>query len=105
MQIRILVAAFQKSNGADWTKREVVALSKRTNLSESQVYKWAWDQKKKLQGNSVPSSRPSLENVFRDEFGGYCCKRQKRSGESCETISICESLGLDIEQIAKRIVQ
>ena len=33
----------------DWTKEQVTELSAASGLTESQVYKWAWDQKKKLQ--------------------------------------------------------
>jgi len=59
-----------------------MSLSKRTGLSESQVYKWAWDQKKKMNGGSDSCTSDSLQfnkanstTVTRDEFGGYSCKR------------------------------
>ena len=31
----------------NWTKDKIVHMSKITGLSQSQVYKWCWDQKKK----------------------------------------------------------
>ena len=43
----MLIQAFKKNT--DWSKEEVAELSKNSGLTESQVYKWAWDQKKKLQ--------------------------------------------------------
>ena len=101
-QIRILLNAFVKSNGDDWNKQKVTNLSRKTGLSESQVYKWAWDQKKKIQGQTK-NDRGSITNVFRDEFGGYCCKRQKLNGETTDqndTASICQQLELDIDKIA-----
>lgn len=36
-----------------WTNEDMVKIAKRTGLSKSQVYKWNWDQKKKL--NILPS--------------------------------------------------
>jgi metal-sulfur cluster biosynthetic enzyme len=36
-----------------WTNEDMVKIAKKTGLSKSQVYKWNWDQKKKL--NILPS--------------------------------------------------
>ena len=94
----MLIQAFKKNT--DWSKEEVAELSKNSGLTESQVYKWAWDQKKKLQTTqtnyqtnltkSVDSEKDKKQTkkiedqsdkqidsaeVIRDEFGGYCCKR------------------------------
>ena len=46
----MLIVEFKKCS--DWTKEQVAQLSVSSGLSESQVYKWAWDQKKKLQSSS-----------------------------------------------------
>ena len=46
----MLIVEFKKC--PDWTKEQVTKLSEQSGLSESQVYKWAWDQKKKLQTSS-----------------------------------------------------
>jgi len=32
----------------NWNKDTIVRMAKITGLSESQVYKWFWDQKKKV---------------------------------------------------------
>ena len=45
-QIQLLIQAFKKS--PDWSKEQVAGLAQASGLTESQVYKWAWDQKKKL---------------------------------------------------------
>ena len=31
----------------NWTKEKIIRMSQITGLSQSQVYKWCWDQKKK----------------------------------------------------------
>ena len=46
----MLIVEFKRC--PDWTKEQVAQLSVQSGLSESQVYKWAWDQKKKLQTSS-----------------------------------------------------
>ncbi len=50
-------------------------------------------------------------DFFRDEFGGYCCKRSKRGTELKQSVweismppNICDLLHLDIEGIAIQIV-
>jgi hypothetical protein len=45
-QIQMLILAFKRNT--EWSKEEVTELSQQSGLTESQVYKWAWDQKKKL---------------------------------------------------------
>jgi len=38
----------QELSGEDnWNKDTIVRMAKITGLSQSQVYKWCWDQKKK----------------------------------------------------------
>jgi hypothetical protein len=44
-QLKILKAEYEK--GSEWSKEKITRVSKITGLSESQVYKWCWDQKKK----------------------------------------------------------
>jgi len=36
-----------------WTNEDVERISKKSGLKEAQVYKWNWDQKKKL--NIIPN--------------------------------------------------
>lgn len=45
-QLLVLQKEFRLES--EWTKHEVKRLSSITGLSESQVYKWAWDYRKKL---------------------------------------------------------
>ena len=45
-QIKVLKVEF--CSNPTWGKEQVTELSIRTGLSESQVYKWGWDYKKKL---------------------------------------------------------
>jgi hypothetical protein len=35
----------------NWSKEKIVKMSDLTGLSQSQVYKWCWDQKKKQAKN------------------------------------------------------
>lgn len=46
-QLKILKAEFGK--GDAWNKDKITHVAKITGLSESQVYKWCWDQKKKVE--------------------------------------------------------
>jgi len=51
-QVKFLIQEFDKN--PFWTKKLVLDLSSKTGLSESQVYKWNWDYRKKirkLEGN------------------------------------------------------
>ena len=50
-QIKKLEEEFQKN--PHWTNEDVDKISKDLKLDKSQVYKWNWDQKKKL--NILPS--------------------------------------------------
>lgn len=45
-QMRVLEYEFARD--PEWTKERLYELSRLTGLSEGQIYKWGWDQKKKL---------------------------------------------------------
>ena len=86
----------------EWTKELVAVLSSKTGLSESQVYKWNWDQRKKF----VEGSESLDAEVTRDEFGGYCCKRWgKFNDDFDDNDNICDILGLDIEKKALELAK
>jgi len=51
----------------EWGRETVEYLKNNTQLSYTQIYKWGWDQKKKVQNNPNGKMVPSI-----DEFGGYC---------------------------------
>jgi hypothetical protein len=44
----------------NWTKEKIMRMAQVTGLSQSQVYKWCWDQKKK-QVKSRDDSKKYLE--------------------------------------------
>ena len=46
-QLKVLAQEFQICT--EWDKDKITKLSKKTGLSEAQIYKWSWDQKKKIQ--------------------------------------------------------
>lgn len=98
-QIQELIIEFRINQ--EWTKEKVAQLSEYTGLSESQVYKWNWDQRKKF--------NLDLENmeaeVSRDEFGGYCCKKWGKLDDFENDDNICKQLGLDVERLALEIVK
>lgn len=58
LQLKILKSEFGK--GDNWNKDKITSVAKMTGLSESQVYKWCWDQKKKVE---------EQENAFKPESG------------------------------------
>jgi hypothetical protein len=70
-QLKILKWEFEKEGF--WNKDKILNVAKITGLSESQVYKWCWDQKKKKtddgkeEGKETPSSDDDMasnkENV------------------------------------------
>lgn len=51
-----------------------------TQLSYTQIYKWGWDQKKKVEKNPHARKIPTI-----DEFGGYC-KFENTSNESLSKV-------------------
>ena len=37
----------------NWSKETLLEVSRKTGLSEAQVYKWGWDQKRKKYGPEI----------------------------------------------------
>lgn len=72
-----------------------------TGLSESQVYKWNWDQRKKFNYDIELIDA----EVTRDEFGGYCCKRWGKLDDFGYDDNICDLLNLNIEEKALELVK
>ena len=50
-QLKTLMREFDRN--ANWSKETLLDVSKKTGLSEAQVYKWGWDQKRKKYGPEV----------------------------------------------------
>ncbi len=67
-QLQMLVKEF-KSN-PDWTKEIMLQVSLKTGLSEAQVYKWGWDQKRKMQDpdHDVESELKMLKREEEEEL-------------------------------------
>jgi hypothetical protein len=51
----------------EWTQETVEYVKLHTQLNYVQIYKWGWDQKKKVEKNPEAMKIPTI-----DEFGGYC---------------------------------
>lgn len=64
-EINLLERCFAKDQ--DWNRDTVEFLKTNTQLSYTQIYKWGWDQKKKVEKNPNAKKIPTI-----DEFGGYC---------------------------------
>ena len=47
-----------------WSKEKLHWISKRTNLTEAQVYKWGWDQKRKKFGEAEAVRMRQFENIL-----------------------------------------
>ena len=49
-QLKVLKMEYQKDEF--WSKEKILKISQSTGLTESQVYKWCWDQKKKIESDT-----------------------------------------------------
>ena len=47
-----------------WSKETLMMISQKTGLSEGQVYKWGWDQKRKKFGIEVAEKMRQYENAL-----------------------------------------
>ncbi|OMJ86448.1 hypothetical protein SteCoe_12028 [Stentor coeruleus] len=90
-QLEILYQEFQQY--PDWDKQHISRIMKRTGLTEAQIYKWGWDQKKKLgyqekvkkleKSNlselfaSLPDVKPIIREPSQSEWWIFSC---------CETL-------------------
>lgn len=61
-QLKSLVREFERN--PNWTKETLLEVSRKTGLSEAQVYKWGWDQKRKKYG-------PELAALMMPPFEGF----------------------------------
>lgn len=68
IQLKILKSEFSK--GDSWNKEKISHVSQITGLSESQVYKWCWDQKKKIE---------EQETCYKTDCGKLKAEHQLRS--------------------------
>lgn len=57
MQLKILKAEYLKNK--EWSKELITKISDMTGLTESQIYKWNWDQKKKEEDEATTQTSAS----------------------------------------------
>lgn len=57
-QVQVLVEEYNMN--PCWSKESVSALAEKTGLSETQVYKWGWDYKKKLRKQAIKKNIKEL---------------------------------------------
>ena len=50
-QLKTLMREFDRN--PNWSKETLLEVSRKTGLSEAQVYKWGWDQKRKKYGPEI----------------------------------------------------
>lgn len=58
-QLKILKNFFEKDQ--NWSKDIITNIAKITGLTESQVYKWCWDQKKKIEEDEIENKNGESE--------------------------------------------
>ena len=63
-QLKTLMREFERN--PNWSKDTLLEVSRKTGLSEAQVYKWGWDQKRKKYG-------PELAALMMPGFEEYEC--------------------------------
>lgn len=61
-QLKTLMREFERN--PSWSKDTLLEVSRKTGLSEAQVYKWGWDQKRKKYG-------PELAALMMPPFEGF----------------------------------
>jgi hypothetical protein len=55
----------------NWSKETLLEVSRKTGLSEAQVYKWGWDQKRKKYGPELAAlMMPGFEEYEGLKLGG-----------------------------------
>jgi len=105
-----------------WDKAKIKEISQRVELDQAQIYKWWWDQTRKMQRRAKERTqvealqrKRGLENVdpqlltlpTHDEFGGYCSRlritAEEVQGRCEEEEEVCGSLTelLEIDVDAK----
>ena len=57
-----MLTEFEKN--PHWSKETLLMIAKKTSLTEAQVYKWGWDQKRKKFGVEEAERMRQFENVL-----------------------------------------
>ena len=61
-QLEELASAFDTE--PHWSKETLAEISRKTSLTEAQVYKWGWDQKRKKFGVAEAERMRQYENIL-----------------------------------------
>lgn len=85
IQLKILKNEYDQAGSAIWTKEKITAVSNKTGLSESQVYKWCWDQKKK---NDLKSTNGKKSGFFLNCENSFVKKENQFSEMSVPRFSL-----------------
>ena len=85
-QVKMLEAELEAN--PHWTNEDMEKIAKKIGLSKSQVYKWNWDQKKKL--NILPSKVyvVQLPNEFIDSKTGQIVIKNAEDFKKLKTLNI-----------------
>lgn len=98
-QIRTLKAEY--TSGTLWSKEKIEEMSRVTGLSEAQVYKWCWDQKKKYRLTTRQKAEKGYD--LRDQNkqlttkDKYCLKRPR------EVSAFNEDYEISTQTVSKRL--
>jgi hypothetical protein len=59
--MNLLAVEFDKN--PEWSKERLHELSQLTGLSEAQIYKWGWDQRRKVETEPEAIPPPIVETI------------------------------------------
>ena len=59
------------SQNSDWTKEIMAEVAEHTGLSENQVYKWCWDQKRKQEEEEALAAAKAAESGVKRKLKAY----------------------------------
>ena len=110
-QYQVLQSHFLKHKGAI-SSDHLQRLAQLTKLPYAKVYKWCWDQTKKLKRQQKASNVPDLFMPGLDEFGGYSKRTLSEAStpsfpaadEKDSVEELHQVVGLNIEQKLQSIL-
>lgn len=91
-QLKTLMREFDKN--PNWSKETLLDVSKKTGLSEAQVYKWGWDQKRKKYGPELAALMMppfeefegcDMDGLVGDELAAYHMKMIREAEDEGES--------------------
>lgn len=77
-QLKSLMREFDRN--PNWSKETLLEVSRKTGLSEAQVYKWGWDQKRKKYGPELAAlMMPPFESMGSGDNAAYHYEMMKEA--------------------------